>query len=135
MDHLGGCPLANNDRGDISVLGLGIAPHAGLGGIANGNIGFGGCPCSDGAMGFAGTPRASLGGAADVRLGLSGAPRASLDSNTASGNLSLSGCPLPGHDGRGRSSMVACGGKCSLVVGRGMSNLVASSYTFHLVPT
>ena len=62
MDHLGGCPLANNDRGDISVLGLGIAPHAGLGGIANGNIGFGGCPCSDGAMGFAGTPRASLGG-------------------------------------------------------------------------
>ena len=104
-------------------------------GLLMATLAFGGCPCSDGAMGFADTSRASLGGAADVRLGLSGAPRASLDSNTASGNLSLSGCPLPGHDGRGRSSMVACGGKCSLVVGRGMSNLVASSYTFHLVPT
>ena len=44
----------------------------------------------------------------DVRLGLSGAPRASLD-NTASGDLSLSGCPLAGHDGSGRSIMVACG--------------------------
>ena len=118
------------------TLALGIAPHAGLGGIANGNIGFGGCPCSDGVLGLAGTPRASLGGAADVRLDLSGAPRASLDNtNTASGDLGISGCPLAGHDGRGRSSMMACGGTCSLVVGRGMSKLVASSYTFHLVPT
>ena len=44
------------------TLALGITPHAGLGGIANGNIGFGGCPCSDGVLGLAGTPRASLGG-------------------------------------------------------------------------
>ena len=44
------------------TLALGIAPHAGLGGIANGNIGFGGYPCSDGVLGLAGTPRASLGG-------------------------------------------------------------------------
>ena len=90
---LDGCPLANFGGRDSSVLDLGMAPHAGLGGTANGNIGFGGCPCSDSVLGLAATPRASLGGAADVRLGLSGAPRASLD-NTASGDLSLSGCIL-----------------------------------------
>ena len=100
------------------TLALGIAPHAGLGGIANGNIGFGGCLCSDGVLGLVGTPRAHAG----------------LD-NKASGDLGLSSCPLAGHDGRGMISMVACSGTCSLVVGRGMSNLVASSYTFHLVPT
>ena len=113
---------------------LGIAPHAGLGGIANGNIGFGGCPCYDGGMGLAGTPRASLGGVAEIRLGLNGESRIGLD-NTASGDLGLSGCPLACHDGRGMSSMMACGGTCSLVVGCDMSNLVASSYTFHIVPT
>ena len=93
----------------------------GLRGIANGNIGFGGCLFSDGVLGLVGTPR--------TRAGLAG-----LD-NKASGDLGISGCPLTGHDGRGRSSMVACGGTCRLVVGRGMSNLVVSSYTFHLVPT
>ena len=109
------------------LFGIGIAPHAGLGGIDNGNIGIEGCPYSDGVLGFVGTPRASLGGAADVRLDLSGVPRASLD-NTASSNLGLSRCPLAGHDGGGTSSMLACGGTCSLGIGRGMSNLAASGY-------
>ena len=70
---LGGCSLTNFGRRDSSVLGLSIAHHTGLCVIANGNIGFGGCPCSDGVLGLVGTPSASLDGAADVRLGLSGA--------------------------------------------------------------
>ena len=85
-------------------------------------------------MGLIGTPRASLGAVADVCLGLSGAPHACLD-NTASGDISFSGCPLAGDGRRGMMSMVVCGGTCSLVVYSGMSNLAASGYTFHLVPT
>ena len=90
--------------------------HIGLGRNANGNIGLGGCLCSDGIPGLVGTPRA----------------RAGLD-NKASGDIGLSGCPLAGHDGRVMSSMVACGGTCSLMVGRSMSNLADIGYTLHLV--
>ena len=129
---LGVCPLANFGRMNNSVMGLGIAHYAGIYEIADGNIGSGGCPCADGVLGLAGTPCVSLVGVADVCLGLSGAPRAGLD-NTASCDLGLSGCPMADRDGRGISSMVTCSDTCSLMVGRGMSNLAASGYTFHLV--